>query len=500
MALEGEAPDRTKDGIAGQAFRGSLIGTGASAATLILGFLRSVLLARFLAPEHFGILTLALFYIGLTAQFRALGLDRAIIHRQDATEQTLGTYFTLRVATLLGSLGLLSVVVLLLSHVYSSPLLPFGILIALAGIDLVKGLSSVQETLLSKDLAFRSLAITDIAASATMTVVGPLLAWVGWGAWALVAERASGILVRFILTWFVFGQWRPRLAWDTNVVRWLLNYGRSAWGASNLAFLLDRFDDFWIGTALGKTPLGYYSRAYEFTRYPRRVVANPLVGVFSPIFARLQADRLRLSQAFYRAAHIILRSGFLIAGAFALIMPEFINLVIGEQWAPMLLTFRLMLVYTLLDALLMLGGSLLLAIGQPQRLRHSRLIQTVFFIPAVFIGARLGGINGVALAADGMLAVGTWVLYRQLRDMVDFSLTKLSFWPLVAFIVAFGTGLWLEASTLLLAPWLVATSKLGIFTGLYLSILAVTERGDYLKGIRWLWSHARSTAKREARS
>jgi len=240
---------------------------------------------------------------------------------------------------------------------------------------------------------------------------------------------------------------------------------------------------------LGKRPLGFYSRAYEFARYPRRVIANPLVTVFGPVFARLQGDRLRLSQAFYRAAHVILRSGFLISGAFALVMPEFIHLIIGDQWQPMLLTFRLMLVYTLLDALLMLCGNLLLAVGRPQTLQRSRLIQALFFIPTVIGGAQLWGINGVALAADGMLAVGCGVLYREIRKVVDFSLFRLGFWPLVALAIAWGVGLWMEANWQPTSLWSLAAGKLTLFVGLYLGLLLLAERGDYMRGLRWVWAN-----------
>jgi len=471
------------------AIEGSIFSIAASIVTLVLGFVRSVLLARLLLPEHFGVVTLAMFYTALAAQLRALGLDQALIHREDTDQTVLGTYFTLRMSTLLLSLALIVSVIPLLNHLYPTMPLLGWVLLALAGVEIIKGLSAIQETLLSKDLAFRSLALTDVAASAVMTMIAPWVAWQGWGIWALVMEQSSGILVRFGMTWLVFRRWWPRpMKWDGGVARWFWNYGRLAWSATNLGFLLNRFDDFWIGTVLGKAPLGYYSRAYEFARYPRRVIANPLVGVFGPIFARLQRDRLRLSQAFYRAAHIILRSGFLISGAFALVMPEFVHLVIGDQWQPMLLTFRLMLIYTLLDALLMLCGNLLLAVGHPEGLQRSRLIQALFFIPAVIVGARLGGINGVALAADGMLAVGAWVLYRQIRQVVDFSLFRLGFWPLVALTMAWGVGLWAEGVWQPANLWLLAGGKTALFAGLYLGLLLAAERGDYLRGLRWVWA------------
>lgn len=484
-----ETTHETSDSIATDALKGSVFSIAASLITLVAGFTRSILLARWVAPEHFGVVALGLFYVNLAARLRGFDFGRALIHRQDNSEQVLRTYFTLSVGTLLLSLVLLIGAIPLLSVAYPATPVLTGVVAALAGVDLVKGLSHIQETLLSKDLAFRELASIDVAASIAMTVIAPWLAWQGWGAWALVAEQASGILVRFTMTWLVFRPWRPCIAWHRDTARWFWGYGKPVWGATNLGYLLDRFDDFWIGTALGKIPLGYYSRAYEFAHYPRRVVANPLVGVFAPVFAQLQTDRKRLSQAFYRAAHVILRSGLLISGAFALIMPEFIRLVIGEQWLPMLLTFRLMLVYTILDALAMLGENLLLAVGIPQILQRSRLVQVAVCIPAVIVGAYLWGINGVALAADGVLIVGVCVLYPRIREVVDFSLVRLGFWPLVALGVSYAASIFLESRGSHLDVWLLGITKLTLFTGLYLVLLAARERGDYSRGLRWIWTH-----------
>ncbi len=263
---------------------------------------------------------------------------------------------------------------------------------------LLSSLSQVQETMLRKQLAFSKLARIDIVASSVMTLVAPYLAWQGWGLWALVAEQVSGLGTRFVLTWGPFRVWRPSFAMNREAIRQLWEFGKPAWAFTNLSFLLDTFDDFWVGTALGQASLGYYSKAYDFSRYPRRVFANPLVAVFTPIFARLQNERERLSRAYYRSGHFILRSGFLITGLLFLVMPEFITYVIGLKWMPMLWTLRLLLVYAALDPIRMLLENLFMATGRARFLRDAAAVQMLFFVPAVILGARLAGINGVALA------------------------------------------------------------------------------------------------------
>jgi len=473
--------------IAAETVRGSLYSVSASVVTLALGFIRSVLLARLLLPQHFGLLALALFFIGLAAQLRALGLDRALIHQRKMNDCTLGTYFTLRFGALLASLLLLFALSPILAYLYPTMPLLKPVLVALIGVEFLRGITIIQETLLRRRMAFRQLSMADVIGSVTMTIVAPFLAWRGWGIWALVAEQFSGVLARVISLWWMFPSWRPRLGWDKTIARWFWNYGRPTWVATNLAFLLDRFDDFWVGTALGKAALGYYSRSYEFARYPRRVISNPLVGVFLPTFAKVQENRLALSRAYFRAASVILRAGFLISGAFALIMPEFIHLIIGDKWMPMLFTFRLMLIYTLLDSLLLLSQNLLLAVGRPGPLARVRLFQVAFFIPAVIVGAYGWNINGVALAADGMLIVGAVCLCRYLREVVDFSLYRLGFWPLVALATAWITGWMVEQYRVTANIWLMAGLKLAVYTAIYILVLWLTERREYIRGVRLLW-------------
>jgi len=472
--------------IAGRTIRGSLYSVGASVVTLLLGFLRSVFLARLLLPEHFGVVALGLFYIGLAGRLRGFDLDAGLIHRQDAGEALFETFFTLRFGLeLLATVLLLGAIPLLRAAYPDMPALPL-VMPALIAVQFLASTSQIQETLLRKKLIFSKLAVTDIAASVTMTVVALYLAWRGWGIWALVAEQASGIVARFFLVWGPFRQRWPTFGWDRQQGRWFWAYGRSAWLASNLTYLLDQFDDFWVGTGLGKTPLGYYSKSYEFARYPRRVVANPLVSVVGPVFARLQGDRLRLSRLFYRSAHLILRTGLLAVGGFALVLPEFIHLAIGDKWLPMLWTFRLMLVYAMLDPLLMLVGNLMLATGQPKEMQRARLVQAAFFVPAVIIGSRLWGINGVALAADGMLLLGAWRLYRPLRRIVDFSLSRLVLWPLLAFTLAWGGGLVVEWA--IRGTWQAFLLKIAVFLAIFGGFLLGVERGDYVKAARSLWA------------
>jgi hypothetical protein len=148
----------------------------------------------------------------------------------------------------------------------------------------------------------------------------------------------------------------------------------------------------------------------------------------------------------------------------------------------MVWTFRLMLVYAALDPLRMLTNGLLLALGRPRDLRDAALVQLAFFLPGVVVAERLAGIEGVALAANGMLVIGIWRLQRALRDCIDVSLAKLARWPVLALVAAFAAGFGLEVWV----PGVGAVAKLAAFLALYGGILIAVEGGAYLRAAREL--------------
>ncbi len=478
--------------IARQTVGGSLYSIAASVVTISLGFLRAVLMARLLQPEHFGVTTLALFYLNLATQVRTFGIDGALIHHKETDDDTIATYFTISLGQIAVTVILILAIVPFLGLLHPDMPQLSTVLLAYAGISVLKGFNAVQTTILSKDMAFRQLALTDVISSATMTLVGPALALMGFGVWSIVAELGSGMLSRAVSVWLLYRPWRPRMAWDPSLARWFLNYGSKIWVSSNVAFLLDRFDDWWVGTFLGSNPLGYYSRAYEFARYPRRAIANPIVSVFLPAFARLQDDRARLARAFFRPARLMVRAGALFSVLFISTAPEFIRIFLGEQWIPMQLTFQLMIIYTLLDPLLTVASNLLAGTGHPGPIARARIVQALVFIPAVLaLGTRLG-IEGVAIAADLMALAGAILLFRKTSLVVDYSQRTLWFWPMVGValsltLIYFSTPLWAALPT-----WGSAAAKIALVSATYLGLLWLAEKKQLLSGWNMLWGVLRS--------
>jgi O-antigen/teichoic acid export membrane protein len=270
--------------------------------------------------------------------------------------------------------------------------------------------------------------------------------------------------------------WKPRLTWMQPVVRYFLDFGSKNFTSVLLSQVLDQFDDVWAGLFLGKTALGFYSRAYAFATYPRVMLADPIRLVAGGTYAELKHDRRRLSEAFRRTNLFMVRSGFLLAGLITLIAPEFIRIVLGEKWLPMLDAFRLMLVFTLFDPMLNTVANLFISVGQPMLVVRIRGVQLGVMLIGLFVLGPVFGIMGVALAVDLMLVLGIALLLGKAHAYVDYSLREMFAAPMFALIV--GLPLALGASMLPGLPasdWYTGAAKLAVFSVVYSGILVLSE-------------------------
>ncbi len=463
--------------------RGSLYNIGVAGATIVLGFIRTLLLMRLLTPDQFGTFALPLALSTFALPFTNLGIDSALLQKKDPQPAAFSTNFVLRVGFALAVLLLFVLAAPLLRLLYSAQVvLIFLILLAVNVVDASYGTPGI---ILRREMRFGSLALLNLVSSIAMTFTSPLLAYLGAGVWSLVVEDSMGSFVRWAGTWLVLRPWRISLRFDRQEAVSQVRFGVHVMSSQLLGNLLDRFDDFWTGTVLGSTALGYYSRAYDLAQYPERVLATPVTNVFISTYSALQDQKKELSQAFFRSSSFLIRAGFWLNATLLVAAPDLIYLLFGSTWLPAVPLFRLMLVYIILDPIYINLSYLVIGAGQPVLLTRVRIVQVVIFVVAVILGAALGGTSGVALAADLMMLSGAATLFIFSRQFVSYSLGRMFAWPTLAGIVATALG-WLGAEflpSLGLLPvhstWLGLAVKIISISLLYLGILFAGERETF---------------------
>lgn len=451
----------------------------ASVVQVVLGFIQTTVLARLLPIEIFGVYAAAAAVIDLTSGFASFGMASSFLYRSAVNldiERSAAVHFTLKLLLTASWTALM----LLGVSLFADPTQPdlHTAFIVLILCDAILHMTQTPRLILMRNVTHQRLAVMQILNISLTSVVTIGLALKGATLWALLSSNLVSVVVNTFILYIWQPVWRPRLIWYPEGMRFFLSYGAANLGIRMMTDWLDRLDDAWTGAFLGKTALGFYSKAYSFAKYPSNILASTVDSVSAGTYAELKDDRPRLSQAFYQANALLVRSGFLLAAVAMLIAPEFIVLVIGERWLPMMDALRLMLVFTLFDPMKRTIANLFTGIGKPRIVIQTRIMQLVVMGVGLFgLGLPIG-ITGVALAVDLMLLTGMAYALWQAKNYVDYSLKALLLVPsgaLIAGLIVTAVAItWLAP----ISPWLSAFIKIAVFTSSYAALLWAFERQE----------------------
>ena len=381
-----------------------------------LYFLIFLLLARWLGSEAFGLVSLAGVFIGFMTVFADQGLGGAIIQRQELEPEHLDTAFwsNLAIGTLLMVLTLTAAapVAIFFKQPQLTPIISW-----LSLSFLISGFSSVQESLLRRQLAFKTLAIRSLLSMSVAGTVGVVVAYNGGGVWSLVCQQLVNRLVAVLTLWWV-SDWRPGRKVSFKHFHDLFSFGINLLGGNILSFLTIRSDDFLIGYFLGPVALGYYSIAYRLLVAMTQVLNSTIQRVALPAFSRLQSEPARLEQAFFSATRLVSFITFPAFLGMATLAPEIIQTLFGEKWLPSAPVMQFLALTGITQSLFTISGLVMAAVGKPSWNLRIMFLNTITNVIGFAIAVRWGIVAvaaSLAIWAYLLLPVQLWAIYKLLR-------------------------------------------------------------------------------------
>lgn len=360
-----------------------------------LQFVTSIVLARLLAPEYFGLLAMAQVFIGFAGTFSTMGFSQAIVQRKRITEELLSSLFfvTLGVACLITTI--LFCASPIFAWLYRNPEVT-PIIATLSVTFILYAPCLVPNALLTRRLAFNRLAVIDISMAVLTATAAIVLAWFGWGVWALVWPTVAGPLVRVPML-YAASAWRPRPLFRWSEVRSVMGFGANLTGFTIFNYFSRNADNLIIGIFLGAGPLGFYSLAYGVLLKPRKAVTGVLTRVLFPAFSQMQDDNARLKDTYLRACSAIAFATFPMMLGLVAVAHPFVDVVLGAKWLPAVPLIYVFAPLGMVHSITSTLGQVLLAKGRADWMFRVGIVGGSFGVCGFLFGVQWGTI-GVALS------------------------------------------------------------------------------------------------------
>lgn len=410
----------------------------------LVGLVTFSICARLLAPADFGLVALATSVVALVELFGHAGVDLALIQKRDADRRDYDTAWTLSVLIGTAAAAILCAIASPVAGFFKEPRVEF-ILYCLAGASFIAGFENIGTVQFRKSLDFRRefayrLSIRVVAAA---VVIAAALIWRDYS--ALVLGFLAGKIGLVGLS-YLLHRYRPRftLSGFASIAafsKWVLVHNIvSGLGEQAATFIIARL--------LNVGVLAQFSAAKEISEVATTEIQAPIRRALFPGFSALSGDPGAIRRMYLDATGLMVMLGLPIPVGLALVAPDVVRVLLGEQWLTAAPLIPILALAGILRCFPSGAHMIFLSQGRPSVTAHLAMLRFAVLVPSLAFGTYLAGAHGAAwaiVATSTVMLFVNWVLVRTALALQRGDQWRVCYRPLLAAVAMSASVLGLHA-------------------------------------------------------
>lgn len=364
-----------------------------------ISFVTNMVLARLLSPNDFGTVGLILTFVSIADLFVDAGLGQSLIQKQNVNKKDLSTVFTTNL--LLSILFFLAIFIIapwVESYMGISNL---SLFLRIESFTIIlRSLYVVHNAMLNKQLNFKALAIVNISGSLISSIAAIIMAFYGLGIWSLIAKNIVMHLT-FCVLYRCVVCYETTLYIDKKSFKHLFIFGWFVSLSSLIDVIYTNLASFIIGKRYSVEQLGYYTQAYNLKQIPVYSLSMVISQVLFPMFAKVQDDRNMIMKSAQKIITLATALIFPLMLCLVVVAEPLIVLLYSAKWLPAVPYFRILCIAGLVNILIHINRSILMALGLSKSLFKVQIL-------AISIGILL---MLIALHYDVFVFIASIALY-----------------------------------------------------------------------------------------
>ncbi len=385
----------------------------------IFSWISTVIIARILSPEDYGLMEMATVFTGYVSLFSELGLGAAIIQRKQITEEEISSLFWFLIiwGFILGFISfLLSYPTALIFHEEKV----LRVTQAVAILYIIGSFIIVPVNLMTRELKFKIIGLIDALSIILCCIAMIIIAKLGGGVWTLIGGHIIRQFLRCIF-YFSFSKWRPRFHFDLKEVKPYIKFGLHVAGARTLFYVYTKADRFFGGKVLGSESLGYYCLALQLASIPADKIVALINTISFPLFSKYQENRGIFNSFYLKLNKFVSFIMFPVYLGGIFIADELIPVILGKKWIPIIFPFKILCISKLITAITAHNSICNTAQGRPHLNFYYNFVNFVFLPLSFFIASKYG-LNGLVIpwitVFPGLRLGFIWITIRKLNISV----------------------------------------------------------------------------------
>lgn len=395
-------------------------------------WLVTIIVARLLVPEDYGLMAMATIITGYAEIFSELGLGAAIIQRSDLQKNDVSSIFWFAMGISFVFALFCFVAAPVTANLFHEPrILPLTQ--AVSVIFLISGLRIVPLNLLKKDLNFKKVGFIEMIGSVVSCSSMLVMAYFGAGVWTLLGGRIINGITRVLLL-FYYTSWRPSFYFNWKEVILYIHFGLVVSISQSCYYLFEKSDRFFAGRAWNSQLVGYYSLALQLASIPTEKVVSLINQVSFTAFSQLQNDQERFNSLYLKivgiTSTIILP---LYVGGY-MVGEELIIVLLGSKWLSVVFLFKFLCLAQIPRSTNAINNFVHISRGEPQLSLYINIVLAISMSVSFYLAVQ-NGLEAMVIPwiTTYTLVCAGWIIFTIKRIGVSFfSYCTRLFHPIVA--------------------------------------------------------------------
>lgn len=394
----------------------------------------TVVTARLLSPEEFGLLGLALTITMFLDLLNDFGLTTAYVYfaRDRDADEVADTAFGINIAIGVALTVATVVAAPFVAEFYGEPKVA-DILVALSVTYILMSAGAIQDGRMQARLDFRRRFYAEFSRAASKGAVTIGLAFAGFGVWSLVLGQIIGVAASSAC-FIVLERWRPRLRFDRRLAVNMLRYGLQLLTLGFVGLAAANIDFIFIGRRLGPEALGFYTLAFRLPSLAIRGTSSVVSQVAFSAYAKVSRDHAALSRALLVTLRMMAMYTVPVALGMAVLAPEAVEVLFGGKWEATGQLLRILALHSLLTVVVYSAGDVYKAVGRPGLLTLHALVKLAVAVPLLWVaaGQDLEAVAWAQVVVGAVSAAVQLVLLRSVLGIGPMVVARSLMTPVVA--------------------------------------------------------------------
>lgn len=383
-----------------------------------VSFIVSVILARILMPSDYGIVALILVFINLANVFVTSGFSTALVQNKDANSVDFSTNFYCSLAISLLVYLVLFIFAPYIEDFYSMDGLSLVLRVFALRIPL-SAYSAIQHAYVERHMIFKRYFFSTLGGTLISGVVGILMAYKGFGAWALIAQYFTNTIVDIIVL-SITVPWHPELVFSWKSAKSMMNYGWKILVADLSGTFFDQLRSLIVGKAYTSADLAFYNKGNQLPSLITTNISTSIMSVLFPAIANISEEKTRVKEITRKAVKIMSFVMFPMLFGLAAVSGPLINVLFTSKWA---LAVPFVQILSISSAISLIGGvslQAIKAIGKSDIILKLEVYKKPVYVLLLIIGVK---INVTAVAVTMLLysIYGNVVNAGPLKKEIDYT-------------------------------------------------------------------------------